>query len=88
VVTAQVCSKPVAIVANETPLGMLTATGTLLSVCVPLPSWPKLLLPQQYATPPVAIAQLLNLASTFVKLPHAKVGGIAVLVGVREAVDV
>ena len=36
----------------------------------------------------MAIAQLPILASILVKLPHAKVGGIAVLVAVREVVDV
>jgi hypothetical protein len=40
VVNAQADSPPWAIALNETPAGMLTATGALLWVVVPLPSWP------------------------------------------------
>jgi hypothetical protein len=45
--TAQLELSLVAMVANETPLGMVTATGTLLAVVVPLPSWPEEFAPQQ-----------------------------------------
>jgi hypothetical protein len=47
VLTAQLELALVLISANETPLGMVTATGTLLAVVVLLPSWPEEFAPQQ-----------------------------------------
>jgi hypothetical protein len=38
VVSAQLCEVPVEIVVKVTPTGIVTATGILLSVVVPLPS--------------------------------------------------
>jgi hypothetical protein len=58
VVNAQVEYAVVEIVANETPLGMLTTTGTVLSVVVPVPICPELFLPQQYVVLVVVVAQL------------------------------
>jgi hypothetical protein len=43
---------------NVTPAGMVTATGTVLAVVVPLPSSPLLFWPQQYTVPVVVSAQL------------------------------
>jgi hypothetical protein len=48
----------VAIALNETLVGMVTATGTLLFVVVPLPSWLLKFTPQQYAVPIVVKAQV------------------------------
>ena len=56
-VTAHVKSDPAAIA--ETPvLNPETGTGRLDPICVPLPSWPSLLLPQQKAAPALVTAQV------------------------------
>jgi hypothetical protein len=47
VVSAQEELVPLAIALNETPAGMVTATGASLAVVVPLPSWPEEFAPQQ-----------------------------------------
>ena len=42
-----------------TPLASpLTATGVVLLVVLPLPSWPLVLLPQHHTPPPVVSAQV------------------------------
>jgi hypothetical protein len=46
-VSAQEELVPLAIALNETPDGMVTATGSLLAVVVPLPSWPEEFAPKQ-----------------------------------------
>jgi hypothetical protein len=57
VVTPQALPELEAIVANVTSVGIVTATGTLLSVVVPLPSSPFKFHPQQYTVPVVVNAQ-------------------------------
>jgi hypothetical protein len=50
---------PLTVIAeNMIPLGMVTATGVVLPVVVPLPSLPLELLPQQYAVLVVVRAQV------------------------------
>src|SRR5450759_5740027 len=50
-VSARLCCPPPAMAVTVVPEGRLTATGMLLLVVVPLPSWPKLLSPQAQAEP-------------------------------------
>ena len=57
-VSAQLCHCPTVSAVKVTPAGMVTATGMLLSVVVPLPSLPCILDPQQYTVPVVVRAQL------------------------------
>jgi hypothetical protein len=57
------------ILLNETPLGMVIATGTLLFVFVPLPSWPKEFCPQQYTVPVVVVVSAqMELGPTVISL--------------------
>src|SRR3972149_744339 len=57
IVSAHVCQLPAVIAL--TPLARPeTSTGTLLSVVVPLPSWPKPLKPQHLTPPPLVSAQV------------------------------
>jgi len=67
-----VCCPPALIEANVRPPD--TATGIELLAVVPLPSWPHLLNPQQYATPLVVRPQLPWPALTVPKLNPPETG--------------
>jgi hypothetical protein len=49
VLNAQATFSAVLIAVKVTPAGIVTATGMLLSVVLPLPNFPNWLFPQQYA---------------------------------------
>ena len=69
-VSAQVWSPPAAIAL--TPLASpLTSTGTLLSVVVPFPSWPKTLSPQHLTAPALVSAQVWTLPAAIALTPLA-----------------
>jgi hypothetical protein len=70
---------PALIAKNVSPPA--TAVGVALLVVVPLPSWPYVLSPQQYATPPVVSAQALE-SPTLIRL---KLSPPATRVGVARA---
>src|SRR5450759_2655880 len=57
-VSARLWLVPPAIAVTVVPEGRLTATGMLLMVVVPLPSWPLLLLPQASTWPVEVSARL------------------------------
>src|SRR5687768_3239872 len=57
-ISAQLCA-PAAMAVTPLPRP-ITSTGVLLSVVVPLPSWPLLFNPQHFTTPPAVSAQVWN----------------------------
>ena len=81
VVRAQVCVLPAAIAVKVTPAGMVTATGMLRWVVVPLPSSPYIPYPQQYTVPVVVRAQLCL-------LPPAPIDAKVIPVGIVTATGI
>ncbi len=75
-----------AMAVSVVPVGRLTATGVLLVVLVPLPSWPEALLPQVKAVPAEVNATLWRrpAATAVISVPGAR----ATLTGARASVVV
>src|SRR5450756_2184673 len=79
-VSARLWRLPPAMAVTVVPEGRLTATGMLLMVVVPLPSWPLLLLPQASTWPVEVSARLLSPAAMAVTVvPEGRLTATGVL---------
>src|SRR5450759_144027 len=80
-VSARLWSPP-AMAVTVVPEGRLTATGVLLLVVLPLPSWPLLLLPQASTWPVEVSARLWRLPPAMAVVPEGRLTATGVLLSV------